>query len=530
LTPQRLSGETEPVGSATTDPKAPHSSSGVFRALGHIVFSTFVIRTGGFAFSILLRRILGPELTGIWNSFDIALAYLSMISIGIGFSAERLIPGLIGEAGQIQREKIRDLTITWTFLESILVSLCCLAYVSGFGNRHSPDVRVGLWLLPVLFLSHKLVSMLLMLLRSTKQFRDYSVVTIVTHILDWSLVVWAAVGGLKGVFAGATVAALAKLVYLFYLTTRRRDLSFRWRLKLSEVRLHLRYALSYSAFKATFTLSERLDSVVVAYLLGSAALGTYFLGYQITKALLEVPIALSYVAFPHLMQKHGVAGETSEFSAEFIRFVKWDLFLLIPVLLPIGFFGSEVLIAHVLPSFAFGIPAVKLLVAVMGLLAVRHLYYHVLIANGRIGVLTIVTVAEMVAFLGLLPLLAAFVSAPLTAAAAANFMAYVVHLALLVFATRFLVVRATGMTNSGAFDVAIAVFWAALLFGVDAVVPTLSPTFAGDTLRATACIALFYIVSAPLCRLGLGAEMLPIAARIKAVFDRLSSVKGRSRF
>lgn len=492
------------------------TSSGVVRGVFDIVFSTLIIRAAGFGFSIVLRRLLGPEGTGIWNSFDIAIAYLSMLSMGVGFSAERLIPYYTGRGDRESITRLRDVVFTWTVIESLVVSILCLIYAGLFGLRHAPDVRFGLYWLPLLFTGHKILSLYLMVLRSTKNFRMFSVLNVLSSALDWTLVLWAFVGGLRGVFIGATVAVVVKLA-LYALTTKGEGtLRFRWRWDLSDVRLHLRYGLSYSAFKAAFTVVERFDSVLVGVLFGPVALGRYFLGYQITRLMLDTPLALSHVALPNLMEKYAVEDSGKQFSRDFMRYLRWDLYLIVPALLPLGYFGTEVLVRYALPLFAPGLPAIKLLISAMGIMAVRHLYYHVLTAHDQLRKLIFATAAELPAFLVLLFALREIIRDPLVVAAAASFIAYLLHLGLLNIAAHPYLDRGKGFHGLWISDVIVSLIWPFLLFAIDWLVSSATGFTIPQPWRAAICIALFYLIAAPICRLGIGSE----AASVKALIHR----------
>jgi len=175
---------------------------GLFRNLAYMVTSSGVTRSGSFLFSILSRRILDPQLIGIWNLIGILTTYLSSVTIGVSYSSERLIPYYRARGDQDTVSRIRDFLFTSSILEGVLVSLGVVVYALLFGERYEESVRLGLYWLPFLYFPHKLLSLCLMLLRSSKEFRFYSVANIVSTWMDWSLLGWAFLGGLQGVFAG----------------------------------------------------------------------------------------------------------------------------------------------------------------------------------------------------------------------------------------------------------------------------------------------------------------------------------------
>lgn len=489
---------------------------GLVRNLAYMITSTAVIRSGGILFAVLLRRILAPQLIGIWNLIEIIVAYLCTATLGVSYSSERLIPYYRARGNREAEINIRNSLFSWNIAEGLLLSLGVIVYVILFGDQYTEGVHTGLCWLPLLFLAQKLLSVYLMLLKSTKEFRVYSVANVVATMLDWSLVVWAFLWNLEGVFTGAAVIGLVKLAYLHIAVRHLRLFSFRWRLNLSGLRLHLPYGPTYTAFKAIWTFVERLDSLFVGYLLGTGVLAYYYLGFQLSKLALEVPIALAYIAFPNMMERVSVSREGQTLSSEFFRYLRFDLFVILPVVLPLGYFGSEFLIRQFLPAFSQGIVVAKISMMAVGMLAIRYLYYQVLMAYEQIGRLIFVTTVQLPAFLGSFFLLRGFISEPLTAVAVAMFLAYAVHLGFVLWATRSTIQRdCEGWLCFWGSDLLGCFTWAGLLIIVDwAMLGAMGGTLIHDLGQVAARVAFFGLLAVPVAYLGLGPDRQGLSRRL----------------
>lgn len=491
---------------------------GLFHSLAYVLGSTAAIRAGGFFYTILIRRILDPRAIGVWNLSEIVIAYLSAATIGIGYSSERLIPHFRGRNDLQAEAAVRDSLFTWTVIESVVLGALVYVYLAVRGDGLSADVRLALCWVPLLFVTHRLVSVYVSILRSTKAFRAYSLGNTLAAFLDWSLLAFAYLWGLPGLLVGAAVVGVAKVACLHRLQGPSRLFSFHWRSGADALRLHMPYAVRYSVFKLAWTVGERLDSLVVAWALGASALGYYYLGFQLQKVALEIPIALVYIAFPNMMEKFGTV-RNGAFSREFFRYLRVQLFLILPVVLPLAYFGSDLLVRHALPGFLPGLVAAKITLLALSLLAVRYLYYQVLMAHERVGTLFLVTAVQLPMFLVLVLLFRGRFADPLSAVAVANLLAHAVHLACVVWATIPLLGRDTqGLFRKATFDLLAPAAWIALLFAVDALAP-LDP--GGSLLRdMAACgtrILAFALLAGPLSYVGLGQERVALARRLYRV-------------
>jgi O-antigen/teichoic acid export membrane protein len=452
--------------------------------MAHLAGAIIAARSLRVVFAVLIRRTLDPTLVGVWNLIEVLAAYLVSITIGTVYAAERSVPHYRAQGDEAACNRAKESALSWNLAEGVAVAMAVGAYALFFGHRHAPEIRTALYWLPAIFLAHKLLSAYVTLLKSDREFRLFSGVQVVAAVLDWSLLAWAFLWGLPGLLGGAAVTGLIKAACLHFLWMRRSEAGIIRQLGLSSLRPHLPFGPKYAAFKALWTMVERVDTLLVGYLLGAAALAHYYLGFQLSRLALEVPLALSYLAYPHIMERFD-GTERLGFSNEFLRFQRLNLFVVVPLTLALGYFGSELLIRIFLPNFVPAIQAVKVSMLAVGVLAVRYLYYQVFNAHQRIGAPTTVVVAQLPVFIGAYFAVRAFVSDTLVVVAIAAVVAHTFSLCLTLWTARPLVAwPERGPLRHWSSSLWICLSWVGLVLGVDESMPgAIDGTFLNQILQ-----------------------------------------------
>lgn len=489
--------------------------SQLLRSLVNVAGSAAAARVSSVLFGIAIRRVLGPQLIGVWNMLDIAANYLSALTVGFSFSLERLLPTYRrrGDTSEMQRQL--GLVFTWNVGETVFVAVGVAVFLALRGDTYDPTVRSALAFLPFLFAAQKLLSLYPLVLRSSKEFGFYASTNFFTTLLDWFLIPCAAWGGLQGLLLGTLLTSCLKLLYYGYVGRKLELFAVRPRFDRQALRVHFPYAPRYAVFKALFALIERLDSLLIGYLLGPAGLGYYYLGYRLASAALEIPHALVYVAYPHLVES--AAYGTRRFEKEFDRFLRITLFVVLPVTMPLGYFGAEFAIRQFLPAFVPGIPAAKILMLAVGLQALRQLYYRAFMVHARIGTLGIVSAIYVPLFL-LFFVIARFAQVDaLVAAAGAALAAQMVSLTLL-YSTSLPFIGTEGPSGR-AVMLASHLPLLACLVAVDVIAPgDMSGTLIRAAFELIERVALFGAVALLFAYFGLGRNVKAVAAAVRSVF------------
>lgn len=411
-----------------------HWRSSAGRAFLSLVASSLVSRASGFFSSLLLRRLLPPEAIGIWNLVEILKNYLATLTLGVQWSVERRMPTLMarGESESARREM--SVIQTWTVIEAIAISALCLSVVTLAGSwlpRLSAESRTGLLYLPAAFLFHKMAAAFPLYLRAQQQFQWVAGSATLSSLLGWLLLAWAFWGGWHGLLLGTVANALIMVLFFFAAARWQPALRWRWCFDWGGMQPHLSYGLRYALLKGTWAIMERVDSVLVGWLMGPAALGTYYLSFQLTNVASEIPWALVSMFYPKFLAAKGRDATGQDASALLMRYVRFSLVYLVPFLIAAGMIGGELLIRFLLPAYRDGIEPLLITMAGLGALTCRFYLMQVLMAEDRVLGLSLVSLMQLAVFGVLYLAFAAWSFAPMRAVALANLLSYGVMLCLL---------------------------------------------------------------------------------------------------
>lgn len=495
----------------------PHqvdSRPGLGANFASIVASIVVGRSAALLYHIIIRRLLSPVAIGSFNIIETAVFWLAALTIGVSYSSERLIPLYRGQGRMDLDTEVRASLFKWTFLEGVLVAAGAAVYALLFGGRHSSVVRVGLYWLPVLFLIQKMLNAYLVLFRSTKEFQSYSVARVLFSLLDWATIPFVVWLGLPGLFASMAGVAMLKLVIFQVLLQRHRLDTFDLRLGGEHLKRHLPYGPKYAVYKLVFSITQRIDAMLVGFLVGTQALAFYFLSNQIAAVVVEVPLVLAYISFPNLMERFKVGGKNITFTRELDRYMRLQLYVVLPVVMPVAYFGSEFIVRNVLPAYEPGLWAVKLAIMALGFSAARHFYYQVFYAHERLTMLTLLSGSQLGLLFGAYFLVEPVIADPVVAVAMAAFLAQVGHFALLVvLARRLAESNMARSTRRWGADFLACSLLAGLLLGADMVVPLeYTGALVADFVKGALMVLVFVAVMVPLSYVGLGRHRAGLVA------------------
>jgi O-antigen/teichoic acid export membrane protein len=317
-------------------------------------------------------------------------------------------------------------------------------------------------------------------LKNMKQFRLFSILSIVQLAIDWSSIAFVLIGDLRLLLVGLTLG-WALRVLSYWLVVRRMGL-FRLRLRLRWQRLKpmLGLGLPLSLWSLGYQSIVRLDSLVVASALGTTALGYYYLGPQVAAAVAGVPLALAVISYPNLMETYGAGGRES-LRPHLVSYIRPIALVLSPAAVAVGAFGVGVLVKGFIPDFSPGLPAMRVFMLTLLFVQAGQVFIQVLVAERRVVLLLWLTAASLLlqgAFLGV----GVALDLTLTWAAAAAVVGQAAFtLLLLVYNCRLLGVTRAEWTS---FWARVPVAWAALA-GLVLVLDWAAPT-AGDVWGALA--------------------------------------------
>src|SRR6185312_1996580 len=98
----------------TGSPPTPSGSPAVGRSFAWLGAATAVQTLSSFVLAIILRALLGPARTGIWNLVEVWRQQLSSLSLGTSAAADRDMPELRGQGRTREESLARSVAFTFT--------------------------------------------------------------------------------------------------------------------------------------------------------------------------------------------------------------------------------------------------------------------------------------------------------------------------------------------------------------------------------------------------------------------------------
>ena len=375
---------------------AAHEGRSLGRALALLTSARFLQQAGSFAFGVLVRGLLGPTRVGVWNYVDAWRQQLAGASFGLHYAADRDMPILRAQGRPREEDEMRWLTFTWMTLEALVLAVGFWVYWLLDRGHMARDISLGLGLVPILATLTTVVGAYEGFLVNRKHFELRAWLTIGLCFVDWTLLAFVWLGGLRALLWGLVATWSLRVAIYAGIVRWRRLFSMRFRvrsLRPAVVRPMLRFGFPVSIFSAIFTLIQRLDSLVIGASLGATQLGLYYLGPQVAASLASLPNMLSVVSYPNLMETYGEHG--MEMLRVHIRRYHQAMLLMSPAAAAIGVFGVQALVDVFLPAFRPGLEAMKIVIVTVVFSQTSLLSLQIFLATKRIGRLMVVTGASL---------------------------------------------------------------------------------------------------------------------------------------
>ena len=115
-------------GPETGAPVAFASTTTVGRSLAWLGGATGVQQASAFVLGVIIRAILGPARTGVWNLVEVWRQQLSSFSLGTSAAADRDMPELRAQGRVAEESLVRSVAFTFTMGEAAAVAIGFWAY------------------------------------------------------------------------------------------------------------------------------------------------------------------------------------------------------------------------------------------------------------------------------------------------------------------------------------------------------------------------------------------------------------------
>ena len=254
---------------------------------------------------ILLAKILGPSLLGIWTQMKVSLMFMAYSNMGSSQAMLREVPYAMGQANQARADRVKRGAWGLNFIASSMLALVVFGYFFLVRTEPERQIRSAWYLFVLFFLMSQAFWYTVFRLQSEHRIGRSGLVIVGFSAASTILGTIAAYfWGLPGLLAAMVVSTAIVLIMGGGLGTFFTPL----------FNLHLYQELISKGFPimmsvALLTILWNVDKIVISLLMDTRSLGIYALQACITNILTIVPHAVSTVLYPSLMEEIGMALE-----------------------------------------------------------------------------------------------------------------------------------------------------------------------------------------------------------------------------
>jgi O-antigen/teichoic acid export membrane protein len=350
----------------------------LFRDARNVTSMALVAGLSAAVRSVLVLRLVGPTVIGIWKTAMLLYTAGELASLGVLRGMSTRVPILEGQ-GQ-HEESDRTAVTAATFMGLVGLTLAAAGLAASFWLSN-PDYRLALRLMAVVLLLAQLHVFLRELAGARHLFglraRECLLAAAVEFVafvgLGWLF-------GLAGLGAATILSILIPAAYLW----RGNRLRFRPRLEFGRLRRMIATGLPVTAGETAFDWMRRLDQFMIALLLGPTAVGYYGISLLIVDfSVFLTRQGLSQVVAPHLLKELGRVGShllvagIYEAPARLISYV-------LPPLLGAAALALPPVIGLLLPQYGPGVEAAQISLWTIFFVALHYGVAPFLIASQQI--------------------------------------------------------------------------------------------------------------------------------------------------
>lgn len=263
----------------------------------------------------IIARALGPQSFGIWNLFNVILAYSFYAEFGMLSGMDKMIPLLRGQSNYSEVESIKNITFTWfNMLYLILVGiLIIISFIPIF--QFSREVSIGIRLLSIVILLATVQNFYLTILRAEKRFGLIGVtnVTFAISFVVFLLLVYKT--NLDKLHATLTAFIGAYIVSLSFCVLRAK-LNFKINCDRDKIKKIILTGFPIVIIGTGFVLFTSIDRWIVARYFSENQLGYYAFAVSMSTILYGLVAVFAYVYYPVARENIGKSDNAGLLRAD----------------------------------------------------------------------------------------------------------------------------------------------------------------------------------------------------------------------
>lgn len=341
---------------------------------------------------ILVRRVLGPTMMGIWTALTVFLGYCLYGNLGINGALFKEIPFLMGKGQAELAQETQNIIFTFTLAIGTVLSV--LIFIGSFivKSFYPPVAIAGLRAVAVIVFLTFIYNFLLVSGRAYKKFIFLSKLAIVNEIC---MLVFVAALVLKfniyGIFAAVILTLIINITYALWYLKPRLHMQFEKKRLFYLIRLGFSLVIWGVALNTVLSM----DKIMAIKLLGAKALGFYSIAIMVFMFAFGAAKRFGTVMFPVMQEIYGASNQAASLEKYVIK-PNLILSYLLPFFLGFFYLFVPVAVHYILPKYIEGIPSFKILMIGCFFVSLTPMLYSFLVAIDKqikLSILTMISIA-----------------------------------------------------------------------------------------------------------------------------------------
>ncbi len=325
----------------------------------------------------ILRRLLGPNLFGLYSVLIIVENYGIHSHLGAMSGAEKDLPYLIGKKDLSKLENAKNTAFSFVgFAASILIFL---VFISTFLFKFSELFKYGLRIICLAIFFRQIASVFIVVLRSYKEFVLIAKLTLVSSLVGliatWCLTYFLSI---KGSLISLSAGSISTIIFIFAKTHYR----FKFSLNYREIRRLIKIGFPLLILGLMYLTITSIDRIMIYGFIGPTSVGYYSIAVMAFNFAFFLPTQVGIVMFPRFLQKYGETGNVKSletYLSEPTQIMAYTM----PIFIGSLFILAPGLIKLLLPAYVPGIKAMLLLLVGLFFHSLSRMSSHLLITLNK---------------------------------------------------------------------------------------------------------------------------------------------------
>ncbi len=330
-------------------------NSTLFGEFAILSASTIAFQGSVFLVSLVVAKLLGPKVYGLWNVLALILIYGGYLHLGSLNAMNRDVPLYRGKGDRIRVIQIRHVTFGIMVISSLIAALLLLCISEYLVSDHL--LKTSLKLMAGLLIIRRFYVYLQIYLMSNKSFGRVSLQQFAYAALFPIITVFLAKEyGINGFILGKIVS----IFLISLLMVKLISFDFRIRFDLQESIRLIKIGFPMMGVSLLYGLLTTVDRWVILKFLGQLQLGYYSLPIMIFGILSLLPRVISQQIYPRMAEKYGETSNQRSLKELIFKQIKMAIAVTVPLLIMVYFLFPP-FVERFLDAYIPGIPTLKII-------------------------------------------------------------------------------------------------------------------------------------------------------------------------